>query len=178
MTFAETLLGLLEPAPRHGYDLRREYETSFGERRSIKPAQVYATLGRLCRDGAIHVVSVEQAGGPERTTYALTPDGVTRLERWFTEPEGHTPYLQSAVFTKVILALRSGRPADRVLHAQQTAHVAAMRELIRRKSGADLATVIACDFTIFHLEADLRWLEHTSARLDRLAASLADGALS
>ncbi|WP_173082160.1 PadR family transcriptional regulator [Phytohabitans rumicis] len=173
MTIAETLLGLLEAAPRHGYDLRRDYEHSFGERRPIKPAQVYATLGRLSRDGAIHVVSVEQVGGPERTTYALTPDGVTRLERWFAEPEGHTPYLQSVVFTKLILALRSGRPAGRVLHAQRTAHVASMRELIRRKSGADLTTVLACDFTIFHLEADLRWLEHTAARLDRLALELA-----
>ncbi|MEE6262746.1 PadR family transcriptional regulator [Plantactinospora sonchi] len=172
MTIAETFLGLLEPAPRHGYDLRREYETSFGERRSIKPAQVYATLGRLCRDGAIHVVSVEQVGGPERTTYALTPDGVTRLEKWFAEPEGHSPYLQSAVFTKVILALRSGRPADHVLRAQRMAHTAAMQDLVRRKSGADLATVLSCDFTIFHLEADLRWLEHTAARLDRLAEEL------
>jgi DNA-binding PadR family transcriptional regulator len=172
VTVAETLLGLLEPAPRHGYDLRREYEMSFGERRSIKPAQVYATLGRLCRDGAIHIVSVEQVGGPERTTYALTPAGVTRLERWFAEPEGHGPYLQSAVFTKVVLALRSGRPAVQVLHAQRAAHVAAMQELIRRKNGAALATVLECDFTIFHLEADLRWLEHTAARLDRLAKEL------
>lgn len=172
VTIAETLLGLLEPAPRHGYDLRREYDAQFGERRPVKPAQVYATLGRLARDGDIHVVSVEQVGGPERTTYALTPDGVTRLERWLTEPEAHTPYLQSVIFTKVILALRSGRPAERILDAQRTAHVAAMRELLRRKSGADLTTVLSCDFTIFHLEADLRWLEHTAARLDKLAKEL------
>lgn len=172
MTIAETLLGLLEQAPRHGYDLRREYEEWFGERRPVKPAQVYATLGRLCRDGEIRVVAVEQVSGPERTLYALTPDGVTRLERWLAEPEGHTPYLQSVVFTKVIVALRSGRPADQLLDAQRTAHLRTMRELTRRKSGADLTNVLACDFTLFHLEADLRWLEHTAARLDRLAEEL------
>ncbi|MEJ3745958.1 PadR family transcriptional regulator [Actinomycetes bacterium KLBMP 9797] len=172
MTIAETLLGLLEAAPRHGYDLRREYDAWFGERRPVKPAQVYATLGRLSRDGDIHVVAVEQAAGPERTRYALSPLGVTRLERWLATPESHTPYLQSVVFVKVLLALRSGRPADRLLDAQRTAHLAAMRELTRRKSGADLATVLACDFTLFHLEADLRWLKHTAARLDHLAKEL------
>jgi DNA-binding PadR family transcriptional regulator len=173
VTIAETLLGLLEPAPRHGYDLRREYEAWFGDRRPVKPAQVYATLGRLCRDGDIHVAAVEQAAGPERTRYALTPDGVTRLERWFTEPEGYAPYLQPVVFTKVLLALRSGRAAEGVLDAQRAAHRQAMRDLTRRKSGADLATVLACDHTLFHLEADLRWLDHTAARLDRLAEELA-----
>jgi putative ABC transport system ATP-binding protein len=35
-----------------------------------------------------------------------------------------------------------------------------MRELTDRKRGAALTTTLACDFSLFHLEADLRWLEH------------------
>lgn len=172
MSFPQTMLGLLEPAPRHGYDLKREYDARFGQQRPVKPAQVYSTLSRLLRDGAVSVVGVDRAGGPDRTTYALTADGVTHLEQWLSEPEGATPYLQSTVYTKVVLALLSGRPADRILDAQRTAHLAVMRELTQRKRGAGLTTTLACDFSLFHLEADLRWLEHTAARLTRLAQEL------
>jgi hypothetical protein len=47
-----------------------------------------------------------------------------------------------------------------------------MRELTAQKQGADLDRVLGLDFALFHLEADLRWLEHTTARLDRLAKEL------
>lgn len=172
VAFPQTLLGLLEPEPRHGYDLKRAYNARFGAARPVKPAQVYSTLSRLLRDGEIKVVGVERVDGPDRTTYALTADGVTHLERWLAEPEDAAPYLKSTVYTKVVLALLSGRSAEQILDTQRSAHLAVMRELTARKRGADLATTLACDFTLFHLEADLRWLEHTSARLNRLAKEL------
>jgi DNA-binding PadR family transcriptional regulator len=172
MALPQTLLGLLEPAPRHGYDLKREYDAAFGAQHPVKRGQVYATLGRLLRDGEITVVGVDRVDGPDRTFYALTAGGVTHLERWLAEPEPVTPFLQSVVYTKVVLALRSGRPAEQILHGQRAAHLVVMRELTERKRGADLATTLACDFTLFHLEADLRWVEHTAARLDRLAREL------
>jgi len=172
VSFPQTLLGLLEPAPRHGYDLKREYDARFGQQRPVKPGQVYSTLSRLLRDGEVSLVGVDRVDGPDRTTYALTIDGVTHLERWLAEPEDATPYLQSTVYTKVVLAVLSGRPADRMLEAQRTAHLAVMRELTERKRDADLATTLACDFALFHLEADIRWVKHTTARLNRLAQEL------
>lgn len=172
MSLPLTLLGLLEVEPRHGYDLRREYDVRFGEQRPVKSGQVYATLGRLLRDGDITVVGTERVDGPERTSYALTEDGVTHLGRWFAEPETSTPFVQSVVYVKVVLALRSGRPAEQILDIQREAHLTVMREQTARKRGAPLATVLACDFTLFHLEADLRWIEHTAARMHRLAEEL------
>ena len=44
-----------------------------------------------------------------------------------------------------------------------------MRELTARKREGDLADQLICDHALFHLEADLRWLELTAARLDQLA---------
>lgn len=172
MSVPFTLLGLLEVQPRHGYDLKRAYDAHFGHDRPLKPGQVYSTLGRLERDGFIVTAGTARDGGPDRTTYAVTPDGVTDLNRWFAMPEGPAPYLQSVLFAKVVLALQSGRDAAAVLDAQRTEHLVAMRELTTSKQGADLDRVLAVDFALFHLEADLRWLEHTTARLDRLAKEL------
>lgn len=172
MPLPQTLLGLLEPKPRHGYDLKREYDTRFGEQHPVRSAQVYSTLARLLRDGEITVVGTERVDGPDRTSYALSPAGVTHLERWFAEPEAPTSYLQSEVYVKVILALRSGRPAEAILDAQRAAHLGQMQLLTARKRAAALPTVLACDYTLFHLEADLRWLEHTVARLGQLAQAL------
>ena len=172
MSVPHTLLGLLEVTPRHGYDLKRAYDAHFGHDRPLKPGQVYATLGRLERDGFVAVLGTGREGGPDRTTYAVTPEGVVDLDRWFSSPEGASQYLQPVLFAKVVLALESGRDARQVLDAQRAEHLATMRELTAEKQGADLDRTLALDFALFHLEADLRWLEHTAARLDRLASEL------
>ena len=50
-----TLLGLLEPEPTHGYELKRAYDARFGVDKPLPFGQVYATLGRLARDGKVAV---------------------------------------------------------------------------------------------------------------------------
>ncbi len=172
MSVPHTLLGLLEVQPRHGYDLKRAYDAHFGHDRPLKAGQVYATLGRLERDGYVVTAGTDRDGGPDRTTYAVTPAGVVDLDTWFARPEGPAAYLQPVLFAKVVLALQSGRDAHAVLDAQRAEHLVAMRHLTAEKKGADLDRVLALDFALFHLEADLRWLEHTTARLDRLASAI------
>jgi DNA-binding PadR family transcriptional regulator len=173
MSVPRTLLGLLEVEPRHGYDLKRAYDHRFGHDRPLKAGQVYSTLGRLERDGFVVVAGTGRDGGPDRTTYSVTREGVTDLDCWFSQPEGPAPYLQPVLFAKVVLALQSGRDARSVLDAQRAEHLTTMRELTAEKQGAELDRVLGLDFALFHLEADLRWLEHTAARLDRLEKDLA-----
>jgi hypothetical protein len=47
-----------------------------------------------------------------------------------------------------------------------------MRILTDRKRQGDFADQLICDHALFHLEADLRWLELTAARLDKLAEAV------
>jgi len=169
MSIGQTFLGLLESSPRHGYDLKRAYDERFGRSRPLHFGQVYATLSRLLKNGLVEVDSVEPGGGPERKRYAITHAGVTDVSRWLTEPERPEPYLQNTLYTKVVLALLTGRPAADLLDSQRAEHLRLMRELTRRKGGGDLAEQLICDHALFHLEADLRWLELTAARLDDLA---------
>ena len=51
-------------------------------------------------------------------------------------------------------------------------HMARMRELTRLKKDADLLRVLMCDHGLFHIEADLRWIDLTSARLTQLKKEL------
>jgi DNA-binding PadR family transcriptional regulator len=164
-----TLLGLLEPAPSHGYELKHAYDDRFGVERPLKFGQVYATLGRLERDGRVEVLGVEAGEGPDRKRYAITPEGVTVLDTWLLEPEPPEPHLQSVLFAKVVLALLSGRRADRFLDRQRSAHLARMRELTAQRRSGDLGRALLADYGLFHLEADLRWIDVTESRLDQLA---------
>jgi DNA-binding PadR family transcriptional regulator len=165
MSIGHTLLGLLEHGPRHGYDLKRAYDEHFGHDRPLHYGQVYATLSRLLKHGLIEENGVEQGGGPDRKRYAVTAEGVTDVEHWLGTPEKPEPYLQSTLYTKVVIALMSGRDAEVVLDTQRAAHLNTMRELTARKAGGDLTDQLICDHALFHLEADLRWLELTAARL-------------
>ncbi|GGL18791.1 PadR family transcriptional regulator [Sphaerisporangium melleum] len=170
MSLGQTFLGLLESGPRHGYDLKRTYDDRFGNARPLHYGQVYATLSRLLKDGLVELDGVEPGEGPERKRYAITSAGVTDVGRWLGTPEKPEPYLQNTLYTKIVLAVLTGRPAADLLDVQRAEHLRLMRELTRRKAEGDLAEQLICDHALFHLEADLRWLELTSARLDDLAA--------
>jgi DNA-binding PadR family transcriptional regulator len=172
MTVSYALLGLLEEADRHGYDLKQSYDRRFGGSRPLRFGQVYRTLAQLARDGLVEIAGVEAGAGPERKLYSITADGVTDLERWLSIPEEPQPQLQTVLFTKVVLALLSGRSADRFLDAQRDKHVTAMRELTAAKRDAGLQDSLLADYQLFHIEADLRWIDHTAGRLDALAAEI------
>src|SRR5690606_37845442 len=128
-----------------------------------------STLARLLRNGLVEVEH-EPGDGPDRKRYAITEAGVADVAAWLARPEAPEPYLQSTLYTKVVLALLTGHDAADVLDTQRSEHLRLMRELTRRKSEGDLADQLVCDHALFHLEADIRWLEVTAARLDQLAA--------
>jgi DNA-binding PadR family transcriptional regulator len=168
-----TLLGLIEPEPSHGYELKQEYDTLFGAGgKPLSFGQVYGTLSRLERDGQISVQGAEPGVGPERKRYVITPTGVAQLEHWLAAPEQPEPQLQAVLFVKVVLALLSDRPAADYLDAQRTAHLARMRDLTAMRKAGPLSTALLADYGLFHLDADLRWIELTSARLDQLRAEV------
>jgi DNA-binding PadR family transcriptional regulator len=169
MSVPLTLLGLLEREPSHGYDLKRDYDAWFGRGKPLPYGQVYATLSRLARDGKAIAGPAEHGEGPDRRRYAITEAGVAEVEQWLAEPAPPEPHLQTVLFAKTVLALMLGRPAERYLDAQRAAHLQRMRELTDLKQRGDLMDTLLADHGLYHLEADLRWMDHTAARLDSLA---------
>jgi DNA-binding PadR family transcriptional regulator len=164
-----TLLGLLEREPSHGYDLKRDYDQFFGRGKALPFGQVYSTLSRLARDGKVTGGEAEPGSGPDRKRYAITDLGAAELNGWLTEPIEPEPHLQTVLFAKVVIALMLGRPADVYLDTQRRAHLQRMRELTELKRSGSLMDALLADHGLFHLEADLRWIDVTSARLTALA---------
>ena len=170
MSTAHVLLGLLVGGPRHGYDLKRAHDERLPQAKPLAYGQVYATLGRLERDGLVEQAGQDQEGGPERTSYVLTETGRERLISWLAEIEPPAPYVTSTLFSKVVVALLAAdaERARKYLVDQRRAHMARMRELtaVKTRPGVTVGDVVAADYAIGHLDADLRWLQTT---LDRVA---------
>ncbi len=170
-----TLLGLLEREPSHGYDLKRDYDSYFGRGKQLPFGQVYSTLGRLARDGKVVGGEAEPGDGPDRKRYAITDTGRAEVDAWLADPVEPEPHLQTILFAKVTLALMLGKPAEAYLDRQRSAHIRRMQELTELRRNGALVDVLLADHALFHLEADLRWIDLTSARLTDLAAVVNQG---
>jgi DNA-binding PadR family transcriptional regulator len=169
VTVPFALLGLLEREPSHGYELKRDYDTYFGRDKPLPFGQVYATLSRLARDGKVIAGAAEPGGGPDRKRYVITEQGATEVETWLAEPVDPEPHLQTVLFVKVVLALMLDRDAEKYLDGQRAAHLQRMRELTEVKRNAGIVDALMADHGLFHLEADLRWIDLTAARISKLA---------
>ncbi|RPF33558.1 PadR family transcriptional regulator [Streptomyces sp. TLI_185] len=174
MSTRHILLGLLASGPSHGYDLKRRHDERFPQARPLAYGQVYTTLQRLVRDGLAEVEGTDSDGGPERTTYRSTDDGARELAKWAGEVAPPAPFVANEIFAKVVVSILSGGDAGAYLAAQRAAHMQRMRELtaVKTAPGADLATVLSTDYALNHLDADLRWMTTTAARLTTLTAEV------
>jgi len=102
----------------------------------------------------------------------ITELGVTEVETWLTEPVDGEPHLQTVLFTKVVLALLLERDPRVYLDIQRASHMERMRQLTQlRRTGSTIDALLA-DHGVFHLEADLRWIDQTVARLGALTAEV------
>ncbi len=111
----------------------------------------------------------EPGVGPERKRYAITEVGRDEVEAWLSQPIEPEPHLQTELFAKVVLSLMLGRSAERYLDVQRSAHLQRMRELTELKRNGAVVDAFLADHGLFHLEADLRWIDLTAARLGALA---------
>jgi DNA-binding PadR family transcriptional regulator len=167
------LLGLLGTGASYGYDLKNSYDRWFGMKKPLAFGQVYSTLTRMIRYGWIEMVGEEAGSGPDRKRYGITPAGRGRVQEWMFTPEVPFETLQSDLFAKTIIALLLGDDAGHLLDLQRAQHATRMRQLTTEKRGAPLETVLACDHALFHIEADLRWIDLTASRLSQLREAVA-----
>ncbi len=172
MDSAFALLGLASLKPSYGYDLKQLYDRLFGLQRPIAFGQVYGTIARMIRDGLLRLIGEEAGAGPDRKRYEVTDAGRERLAQWMFTPDVPSADLQSNLFAKTVVALLTDRDAEQLLDIQRSRLMAEMRHLTSLKLTAPLLHLLLYDHALFHIEADLRWIDATSARLTQLKAGL------
>jgi len=109
--------------------------------------------------------------------YRATEEGVKELAAWAREIAPPAPFVANEIFAKVVVSILSGGDAAGSLAARRAAHMARMGEptAVKTGRGADLATVLSADYALNHLDADLRWMTTTAARLTTLTAEVDAG---
>ncbi|MEO3789568.1 PadR family transcriptional regulator [Nonomuraea sp. B10E15] len=160
------LLALLSTGPRHGYQLRIEFEASTGATWPLNIGQVYTTLSRLERDGLVKPGESDEQG---RVVYMITEAGREETARWFSTPVVHSDRPRDELVIKLAMAV-AARNVDvaEVIHRQRTATMRALQQLTmaKRAATAGAAQRLVLDSMIFQAEAEQRWLDHCEAVLE------------
>ena len=72
-------LGMLTDGEASGYDLKKEFESSFGHFFAAGYGSIYPALNALARDGLVDCRLVPQDGKPDRKVYRITESGRQEL---------------------------------------------------------------------------------------------------
>jgi DNA-binding PadR family transcriptional regulator len=164
----EALLALLVDSPRHGYELKTEFESVTAHVWPLNVGQVYTTLDRLERDGFVRPISEPSAegGNTAKRAYEVTHDGRTELNRWFGEADTDEPPPRDEALLKVLLAsARSAQEGLDVVTEQRKRGLAQLRRLRVLPPADDLSANIVRDARSARIEGELAWLDRCEARL-------------
>lgn len=169
MAVREGILALLADGPRHGYDLRAEFEGRTAKLWHLNSGQVYTTLDRLERDGLVEPVGPED--GDRRRPYRITDAGRRELKRWLDASPWTVDPPRDELLMKVLLVADDADRAQLVIARHRHALLAQLQRLRaeQRHAGPDrpLATHLGADALVARLEADLSWLDRCEQRLAR-----------
>lgn len=179
MAVREGLLALLAPGPRHGYQLKTEFEAVTGGVWTLNVGQVYTTLDRLARDGLVDIEIDASSGNDGQKIYAITDAGRHELGAWWEVVPANEPPPRDELMLKVMMAIEQGRDhALAVITRQRTALFTLLQE--HRRSLPDisdaetLAARLVVDALVVRAEADLRWLDLCESRLQAHSELVAD----
>jgi DNA-binding PadR family transcriptional regulator len=167
------LLALLSEGPKHGLQLREEFEARPGEVRQLNVGQLYATLGRLERDGLVESGDPGAAG--LRKEFRITAGGAGELAAWLRMPSNLAPAPHSQMAAKVLAALRvPGADVHEIVQVHRRSLMESMQRWTRikqEKAGGDLGLGLRIDAELFRLNSVIRWLDAADDRLRNAADS-------
>jgi hypothetical protein len=178
MPLDHAILAILTGGPLHGHALGKQLDRILHGLWAVNPGQVYATLGRLARDGAIAPAEDVRANAapscdprpgraPARVrAFALLPAGRSALRRWLDRPLGCDP--RTDAFTLHLAALVAGGDHAGIARALdgRRRRCTALRALLDRRApaGDDDAGLLVCAARR-HLEVEVEWLAEAERAL-------------
>lgn len=155
------LLGLLYPAPKHGYELHQEFTESLGAVWRVGLSQLYAQLKALEDEGLVSCQTEVQPNRPPRKMYSLTELGRERFLQWLHEPTPHIRGIRLEFLSRLFLFNRLGLPGLADLIDRQKALCQARAETFARLAdeAADPFLRRVYLFRKGQVEAVIQWLD-------------------
>lgn len=79
-------LGMLTDGPASGYDLKKQFESSFAHFFAAGYGSIYPALSSLADNGLVECEQVPQEGKPDRKVYRITAQGLDFLREALQNP--------------------------------------------------------------------------------------------
>lgn len=79
-------LGMLTDGPASGYDLKKQFESSFAHFFAAGYGSIYPALSSLADQGLVECEEIPQEGKPDRKVYRITDEGRAFLEEALQNP--------------------------------------------------------------------------------------------
>lgn len=99
-------LGMLTDGEASGYDLKKEFESSFGHFFAAGYGSIYPALNALARDGLVECQHIPQEGRPDRKVYRITAAGrehlLTALENPCPSHKVRSEFLATMCFSHLM----------------------------------------------------------------------------
>ena len=134
-----TVLAVTGERPVHGFAVAAltAPDGELGRVWQVPRPLVYRAIGRLEESELISADSVEAAGGPPRTLYAITDLGRRQVGTWLSAPVPHIRDLRSEFLLKLALHHRQGTDPAELIAAQRRTLVPIVDALVEEQAGAD-----------------------------------------
>ena len=158
----------VEPVPAAALNSDPAADNAANSTAALDAAATASTL-------AAHIKAKAKAKpqGPSQIQYQITPDGLATLHTWLTTPEEIGEHLRSTFYCKVMLALLVDGDPHQYIDSQRHTHLTAMRQLVRRQLIAtDVAEQLLLDGAIYHIDADLKWMDKAEGKIDSIRREL------
>lgn len=166
LSVKHAILGFLARSPRHGYELKSEFDLLTGGLWDLNIGQVYSTLERMCKDGLVELQEGDD-GSDDRKVYRVTEAGLKELELWLERPPLKARPLRDEVLIRLgLLLMRQPARALDLIDSQRRIYHLQMANLTRQKLAMKeppgperLRRELVLDAAMAHAETDLRWLD-------------------
>ncbi len=165
------LLGFLDQAPIHGYDLHKKVAGLEGVALvwRVKRSQLYALLEKLEADGLLTSTFVPGEAHLLRRQYQITSVGRQTFYAWRTSPVSHSRDMRQEFLAKLYFAQKAGIEIGlELIDEQRTACLEWLADcqVSYARTGAEQQYErMVFQFRISQIEAMLAWLDYCQFEL-------------
>ena len=116
-----TVLTVVSERPTHGFAIAQltAPQGELGRIWHIPRPVIYRAIGRLLDLGLLTPGAVESGRGPQRTLYAVTPQGRDAVRHWLDTPVEHVREVRSHLLLKLAFLDRAGGDPTGLLERQK-----------------------------------------------------------